>query len=230
MDDQTDNTPRRRDDKPPDRREPFSAPTEAALARAMMPGARDRERAWSEFHRREAPRLLGFIAHKLGRDRENETEDVYSEVVERIERNLGRFEYRKEGSFRSWYLRIAQNLCLSRHRGRKGEPAPHELLSFSELEQQLVAPNVDTYDGSDPDDLPERALSPRESAVHDAFASLNAVDQAVIELNVITPTPDKQIAAIVEKPESQIRKIRNKALKKLRRAFERHIAAKRRSA
>jgi RNA polymerase sigma factor (sigma-70 family) len=230
MDEQADNTPGGQEEKPPDFRAPFSAPTEAALVRAMMPGAPDRERAWMEFHRRESPRLLGFIAHKLGRDRESEAEDVWSEVVESIELHLKGFVHRGEGSFRSWYLRIAQNNCLSRHRGRKDEPAPHELLSFEELEEQLVAPSSDINNGSGSADAPERVLSDREAAVHDAFATLGAVDQTVIELKFITPTPDKQIAAIVGKPETQIRQIRNKAIKKLRRALERIVSSRKRSA
>jgi RNA polymerase sigma factor (sigma-70 family) len=142
---------------------------------------------------------------------------------------LERFEHRKEGSFRAWCLQIAQNLCLSRHRRRKGEPAPRELLSFEQLEEQLVAPEIgDEWGGLDSADQPKRLKSEREVAMQEAFATLNAVDQAVIEMKYITPTPDKQIAAIVQKPESQIPQIRYKANKKLRRAFERAVAGRRR--
>lgn len=203
-------------------RPPLSAPTEATLVQAMLPGAHDRDRAWGEFYRRHGGRLLGFIRSTMGPARFDDCEDLLEETVVRIEKNLPRYEHRREGGFHSWCVKIAHNLCRSAFRVRAGHPTPDELVSFSELEERLESgrseddwPVVLAPDEDDP------ALSENEQIFNEAFGTLNEVDQAVIHFRHVAPVPDKQIAVMVGKPETQIRMIRDKAMKKLRRACER---------
>jgi RNA polymerase sigma factor (sigma-70 family) len=156
---------------------------------------------------------MGFIIKTVGPDRRSDCDDIYQETVIRIDNALARYQHRREGGFHSWCVKIAHNLCISAHRVKAGQPSPAEMLSFEELEETISAP--DETDLQAP-----RPRNSREEDVRWAFGQLNWVDQAVISLRHITPTPDTEIARLVRKPANQIRQIREKALKKLKRLYE----------
>jgi RNA polymerase sigma-70 factor, ECF subfamily len=74
---------------------------------------RDGDRAALEFlFRRYVNRVFG-LAHALLRSRE-EAEEVVTDTFLRVFRFAG--EWRGQGSFETWLLRIARNLCLDRLR------------------------------------------------------------------------------------------------------------------
>ncbi len=189
-------------------------PTEAALVLAMRPAALERDLAWREFHRRHGVRLMGFIIQAMGADRRSDCEDIYQEAAIRIDKGLARYKHLREGGFHSWCVKIAQNLCLSAHRLKAGQPSPAELLSFEELEESISA-----LGGEAGPDTPKTRTA-REEDISWAFSKLNPVDQAVIHLRFVSPIPDAEIGRRIKKPADQIRKIRNKAIKKLKRFYQ----------
>ncbi len=62
------------------------------------------------------PELLGYL-HAMAPSA-TEAEELFSELCEKVWRNLGRFRW--ESSFRTWSYTIARNLLRDRHRARRG--------------------------------------------------------------------------------------------------------------
>jgi RNA polymerase sigma factor (sigma-70 family) len=159
---------------------------------------------------------MGFIIHWMGPDRRGDCDDVFQKTVIAIEENLETYTHRREGGFRSWCFKIAQNKCISEHRVKSGHPSPAELLSFEEL-QDIISVEMD--DGGSVPRHPT-AMSEQKTDIRAAFEQLNPVDQAVIHLHSVSPVSDAEIAQQINKPVDHIRKIRNKALKKLKKLYE----------
>jgi RNA polymerase sigma factor (sigma-70 family) len=200
--------------------------SDAELARAMRPEAQD-DAAWAEFWHRLAGDIMAFIQAKAGVLSQDVCDDIFSQTVCKIQSAVERFDI-GQGSFRSWCLKIAENTFIDTVRRRGMRPAPADFVSFGEIEERY---------SRDDDDLPEALrvstsgddaeLGGSEAMIHEAFESLNPIDQAVIELRIIRNLPDREVAQVTGKPESQIRMIKYKALQKLKRAFERLLSIRR---
>ena len=220
--------------------EPFGGVDDAALAHGMRVSADDATNAaaWREFARRHLGSIKSFIetkARDLGAD---VCEDLLVEAILRIQKGVEKYVDRGPGKFRSWCLKIADRVVLDAWRGRfdfvpGGSPAMPELVSFDEITERYAA-------GEIPDDSDEavalmvpganhqpRPLTEREQVMRDAFDSLSSVDQAVLWCRIEHGDSDKDVAAITGKPVDHVRKIRDKAMKKLVKAFDRRMAVRR---
>jgi RNA polymerase sigma factor (sigma-70 family) len=218
-------------DRAPATRKP-SPRTEIALVHAMRSGLPDCDPAWREFYHRHGHRLLGFIRSLAGDLGPAACDDLLQETMIKIQKGLARYEHRREGGFHSWCLKIAQRVCLDARRLRAGCPAPNDLLSFEEMEERLADEGAaDTIPVEQAPWEDDQVVPDQLRIFREAFALLNAVDQAVIHLRHLAPEPltDALIALHVGKPASQIRMIRNKALQKLKRQCERLASGRRRT-
>lgn len=221
-------------------REMWDSVDDAALARGMRVSADDatNSAAWNEFGRRHLGSIKSFIevkARDLGAD---VCEDLIAEAVVRIQRGVDKYVNRGPGTFRSWCLKIADRVMLDAWRGRLdfvpvGSPATLELVSFDEITERYAAGEIsgDSDEATGlmvhgPDHEP-RALTEREEAMREAFDSLSSIDQAVVWCRIEHGDSDKDVAAITGKPVDHVRKIRDKAMKKLVKAFDRRMAVRR---
>jgi RNA polymerase sigma factor (sigma-70 family) len=168
--------------------------------------------------------LLGFIRFRASDLGDEACYDLLAETIVKIERNIHKYQHRHDGSFHSWCMKIAQNTCISARRGKASQIPAAELLSFEDAEflvagNEIPAGPLDLTASSDSAEAPDQTEA--EELFYEALATLNEVDQTVILLRYITPIPDVDIARRLEKPVDHIRKIRHKALKKLKRECDR---------
>jgi RNA polymerase sigma factor (sigma-70 family) len=135
-------------------------------------------------------------------------------------------------TLKSWCLKIADRVILDYRRGRpvlgmRQAPRAVELVSFEEVAEILgTDPFDDEVDLAGP--APEaRDGHPQEPShselVVQAFDSLNEVDRTILWGTLVDGESDKYLAKVTGKPEDQIRKIRYKAIAKLRKAFDRLV-------
>ena len=84
--------------------------------------------AMRELYNRYATRLSALCSrYATGAE---EGMDLMHDTMTKAFRNMGRFQYKGEGSLFSWLGRMAVNLCIDRLRkeGRLGVPVPEEIL------------------------------------------------------------------------------------------------------
>lgn len=91
-----------------------SVKQERGLARQAQ---RDAE-AFAALYDRYFPRIYAYIAYRVG-SREL-AEDLTAAIFERAFRNLADFRPRGDGSFSSWFYRIARNAVADNIEGRAG--------------------------------------------------------------------------------------------------------------
>lgn len=213
--------------------------SDAEIANGMRTEADDASyhAAWRAFVDRHLPSLKAFIEARA-RDLSADTcDDLLSEAVARIQRGVDKYVDRGPGKLRSWCFAIAQSVLDDVRRGRlrhlQDETSDMTLLvSFEEVEERY---------GASPVGHSEAGLSDAEArcAVGDpppfsdlsevlrAFSSLNDVDQAVIWCKVVQGDSDAYVAEITGKPVDHVRKIRLKAVNKLRKRVDQLLANKR---
>lgn len=122
----------------------------------------DDERQWTRDARRDPaalarlydryfPRVHAYVSYRA--DRIQDVEDLVAEVFLRVVRDIGRFEWRGDGSFAAWIFRIAYHLIVDHYRAgnqaadtlsldalpeiRSDSPLPDELLLRQETFAQL---------------------------------------------------------------------------------------------
>lgn len=207
-------------------------PSDAAVAKGMRSGAADASycAAWREFDRRHLPHLKAFIearAHGSGAD---VCDDLLSLVLERIQRGIDQYVDQGPGTLRSWCIKVADRVVNDLWRGRlsvikDGAPNATELVSFDEIEERYGAGPV----RSDKADYvailvpagegEPRTTSARARKLWEAFESLSDIDQVVIWCKMVHGDSDAYVAEITSRPVDHVRKIRDKAVKKLRKRF-----------
>jgi RNA polymerase sigma factor (sigma-70 family) len=200
--------------------------TEAGLIRAMLPASPDRDDAWRQFQRQYGRQLFGFIRSMAGDLGLDVCDDLYEDVIIKIDRGLENYDHRRDGGFLAWCRVIAANRCIDERRVAAGHPKHDEFVSYDEVEQQLVAK---TEEDASSLAVPEVGpLSDNERRVGDAFGQLSATDQAIIWLHFVESLTDAEIAARLQKPYDNVRKLREKALTRLERKYGKKRVAQRR--
>jgi RNA polymerase sigma factor (sigma-70 family) len=164
-------------------------------------------------------------------------DDLLSETVQRIQKGVDSYVDRGPGTLRSWCFKIADRVVLDLWRGRlhsiqDGLVGQPELVSFAEIEERftqdcMVRDDTDYTAIVSSSTASSPIISERAKVLWEAFESLTSVDQAIIWCRAVHDDPDAYIAHITGKPPEHIRKLRSKALKKLRKRFERLLEARR---
>ena len=214
--------------------------SDAALAQGMRSDADEAtyDVAWREFDRRHLPMLKGFIEARSRDSGLDVCDDVLSEAVQRIQKGIDTYVDRGPGKLVSWCIKIADRVVHDLWRGRlhdlqDGSSDATELVSFEEIEERYGA-GVVVGDEADYSAIvfptgegDSRMVSERAGLLWEAFASLNDIDQAVIWCKMVHGDSDAYVAEITNKPVDHVRKIRDKAVKKLRKRFERLLEKER---
>lgn len=214
--------------------------SDAALAKGMRSDADDAsyQIAWREFERRHLPQLKGFIENRARDSGADVCGDLLSVALRRIQKGIDGYVDQGPGKFRSWFTKIADRVVKDLWRGRlhdvqSGSPDAVELVSFDEIQERYGAGRIAR---DEPDyaaivvpsgEGDPRIVSERAVGLWEAFESLSDVDQAVIWCKMVQGDSDAYVAEITGKHVDHIRKIREKAVKRLRKRFDRLLEERR---
>ncbi len=204
----------------------FERMSEADLAGAMSMGDDD-PYAWIEFRKRYALDIFSFIKFRGGNAiDDDDAKDCLRVVEERILNSIHRFIPRREGSLKSWCVKIANHVVIDFV--ESVERRPERLFATpEEIEEHLDERAWGTTDSEGEAEPWLRARTPREEEVHQAFARLTAAEQLVINLSVNTDWPDATIAPLIGRPPNHVRQFRARAIEKLRKLLGREPVKKR---
>lgn len=97
-----------------------SSITSASLLARIRIDDRD-ENAWREFVERYGPRIYDWC--RIRNLRPPDAEDVTQDVLIRLAKHLGTFEYDPAATFRGWLRRVAENAIADFYRARGKTPA-----------------------------------------------------------------------------------------------------------
>ncbi len=163
------------------------------------------ERALETIYRDLSPLVLGYLRSNGARDPDDLTSEVFVAVV----RNLGSFSG-DERSFRSWVLTITHRRLVDSFRlltRRPEDPAePDELLVRA---------------GADTDTAESAALEGIDTErVAAVLAELTDDQRAVVTLRILGDLPIKEVAAILDKPETAVKSLQHRALATLARRWK----------
>ncbi len=160
-----------------------------------------------EFSARYLDRLRRMIRSLAGgRFSEDEIDDALGETVERIFRSVGRFRPTREGALLSWACTIARNVVMDAFRARRSA----EFVSFDEAAERLGAPGLGYV---------SRLREADFDRLGRAIGDLVPRDQALIALYRAGRT-DAETAVLLGLREDQVRKVRYKALQRLKKRYE----------
>ena len=114
--------------------------------------AQKRPRAFVHLYDSYFPRVYAYVSYRVSSPQD--AEDLVADLFFKAVRDLGRFEWRGDGSFAAWLFRIAHNLVIDHYRRleRDGSlstdtlveltstgPGPEEALTRQQAFQQLRA-------------------------------------------------------------------------------------------
>lgn len=113
--------------------------TSASLLARIRRDDRD-ERAWREFVDRYGPRIFSWCRSR--RLQQSDAEDVTQEVLTKLARHLGSFEYDSTLTFRGWLRRVTENALADFFTGRRralpdGTEVSQEVLETRESQLDL---------------------------------------------------------------------------------------------
>ena len=115
--------------------------TDVSLLLRLSRNERD-EKAWRQFVDKYGYRIFSWCCSK--NLQASDAEDVTQEVLVKLARNLGTFEYDESKSFRGWLRRVTENTLTDFFRERKEHAAGSVILQHladaearAELEQRL---------------------------------------------------------------------------------------------
>lgn len=214
----------------------WEAADEARLARGMDPREDndEYEAAWAEFERRYVPKIKGFLDARAREWSEDHRQDLLLEAVERIHKGIAGFFPRRSGALLSWCIKITDRVLQDFWRGRLeflgGAPSGRaELVSFDEIADRCnlghVAEESEDYQAiAAPRGTPRAVETAETRMIREAFDALNETHRAILWLTIVQGDSDAFIASVVGKPEDRVRKIRYKAIQRLKQEFEKCMA------
>lgn len=157
------------------------------------------EEALSQFYAEYTVRIYRYLFARV-KHREL-AEDLTSEVLIKILKNLSRLDPGK--NINAWVFTIARNVLIDFYRKKNAQPKQGKGLEI-ELE------------------TPETKLT-RETLLRDiikALQTLSDLEREVIELTYFAELKGKEIAKILRKSTGNIRIIRHRSIKKLKKIIE----------
>ncbi|SRR5258705_2914893 len=191
--------------KPPSKQELYASATDEQLARAMAEEQGENDGAWQEFLGRYGDRIMRVIRSVGSSLDDDERKDVFQQAVFRMHGAIGRFKARGPKSLGSWAYKIAQNATYDWFR----EASKVEFVSVEEVGETL---SVDAYDDVTP---PSAQFDAAMAALERAKAKLLPRHQTILALSKAN-LPDREIALRLGMGVETVRKVRYKALARLR--------------
>lgn len=120
--------------------------TSVSLLARLGQGEEDLE-AWQEFVDRYGSRIFEWCRNR--RLQPHDAEDVTQEVLIRLAKSLGSFEYDQTQTFRGWLRRITENAVIDFFRQRRSRgriSVGYELLEGTEAREDLTQRLNDAFD------------------------------------------------------------------------------------
>lgn len=185
-----------------------SQPLRLLLAGARKGDAHAYQQLLSEF----GPRLYGYFYRSTASH--HDAEDLLSEVMLRLVRNLG--EYDERGRFEPWLFRIAANLLRDRIRRTKTSPTAFSLDSPS-AQGLSVAETVS--DGREGPDAPLEFQDLSET-LQRAIGRLDETSRQMLLLRHFAQMSFKEIAEVFDCPIGTVLARVHRAIKSLRQILE----------
>ena len=114
-------------------------------------------------------------------------------------------------SVRAWLFRIAYNRCIDLMRQRQHQAIPLNITAVDEMTQAFTSRATST-------ETPLKGLIRSESAefLQEALLQLRPIDRTVLVLGELEDTPNREIAEIVQRSETAVKSLRQRARKALR--------------
>lgn len=182
-------------------------PAEDAVERVVSRACGGDEDAWRWIVDAYAKRVYGLLRSK-GCDRAR-AEEITQSVFVSVARVLGQGQYKEQGHFDAWLLRIAMNRLRDDARARKRRP----MQAYDESSVHLTGEHR-------PDNgAPQDGLAGLDQ-LHEALADLSPPDREVIELRHRADMSFKQIADLLGQPLGTVLARHHRALRKLKTALE----------
>jgi len=187
----------------PTKQHPFANASDQDLARAMAGESGENDAAWREFMTRHGDRIMRLIAYVGPSLQDADRKEVFSDSIVRMQAAIGRFTPRGDKSFLSWAYKIAQNATYDWFRRQQKA----ELVSVEEVAETL------SVDATESISTPEWDAA--QAALERALAKVSPRHQAVLGLSR-AGLSDREIGVRLGIAEDHVRKVRHKALARLR--------------
>ena len=166
------------------------------------------EASFTEAYQLHVDAIYRFILRLLGNP--TDAEDMTAETFLRAYQ--GWSELLDPESVRAWLFRIAYNRCIDLIRQRQRyQTIPLDTTTVDEMTQEFTLP-VDLTES------PLKGLIRSESAelLQEALLRLRPIDRTVLVLGELEDTPNREIAKIVQRSETAVKSLRQRARKALR--------------
>ncbi len=166
------------------------------------------EASFTEAYELHVDVIYRFILRLLGDP--TDAEDMTAETFLRAYQSWS--ELLDPASVRAWLFRIAYNGCidLMRQRQRYGT-IPLDITTVDEMTQTFTSPATSM-------ETPLKGLIRSESAefLQAALLQLRPIDRTVLVLGELEGTPNREIAEIIQRSETAVKSLRQRARKALR--------------
>ena len=166
------------------------------------------EASFTEAYELHVDAIYRFILRLLGNP--TDAEDMTAETFLRAYQ--GWSELLEPASVRAWLFRIAYNGCIDLMRQRqRHQTIPLDTATVDEMTQAFSIPVAST-------ESPLKQLIRSESAefLQEALLQLRPIDRTVLVLGELEGTPNREIAKIVQRSETAVKSLRQRARKALR--------------
>jgi RNA polymerase sigma-70 factor (ECF subfamily) len=194
--------------------------------RLMLQVRDDVQGAFEVLVERYQHRLVGVLAHLVGRS--EEAEDLAQEVFLRIYR--ARKGYRPRAKFSTWLFTIANNLALNHLRGKGRNPTVALGAgggdSSASLETRPVGERALSRDGTPSAQMRQVELA---DVVRDALNGLGEDQKMAVLLNKFEDMSYAEIAAVMGRSEAAVKSLLARARNHLREQLEPYLRTGQRS-
>ena len=166
------------------------------------------EASFTEAYELHVDAIYRFILRLLGNP--TDAEDMTAETFLRAYQNWS--ELLDPASVRAWLFRIAYNGCIDLIRQhQRYRTIPLDTTTVDETTQAFTSPVAST-------ETPLKELIRSESAefLQEALLQLRPIDRTVLVLGELEDTPNREIAEIVQRSETAVKSLRQRARKALR--------------
>jgi RNA polymerase sigma-70 factor, ECF subfamily len=185
--------------------------------RLMLQVRADEPGAFESLVERYQHRLVGVMAHLVGRP--EEAEDLAQEVFLRVYR--ARHKYRPRSKFSTWLFTIANNLALNHLRARQRRP----VVPLAVQDSGPLGPRPQEQLVPDPGTGPQQRLQKDELAqrIRDALDGLNERQRVAVVLNKFEDMGYAEIAEVMGLTTKAVKSLLSRARANLRAALSGYI-------
>ena len=167
-------------------------------------------------------RLLGVLAHLIGRI--EEAEDLTQDVFLRVYR--ARKGYKPQAKFATWLFTIANNLALNHLRGRGRNPAAGRGGDVGDSQSFRPEERAPARDGTASTQMRKVELS---EIVREALDGLGEDQKMAVLLNKFEEMSYAEIATVMDRSESAVKSLLARARTNLRERLEPYLQTGRRA-